>query len=68
MAILIALSAIADKSKLPYPVLLVVVGLVIGFIPALPDLSMDPDVVFLIFLPPLLYDAASKTSCTSSNT
>jgi len=62
MAILIALSAIADKSKLPYPVLLVVVGLVIGFIPALPDLSMDPDVVFLIFLPPLLYDAASKTS------
>lgn len=62
MAILIALSAVADKSKVPYPILLVVVGLVIGFIPALPDLSMDPDVVFLIFLPPLLYDAASKTS------
>ena len=62
MVILIALSAVADKSKLPYPILLIMAGLVIGFIPALPDLSMDPDVVFLIFLPPLLYDAASKTS------
>ncbi len=62
MTILIALSAIADKIKLPYPVLLVIVGLVIGFTPFLPDLELDPDVVFLIFLPPLLYDAASKTS------
>ncbi len=62
MAILIALSAIADKSKLPYPILLVFTGLVIGFVPALPNLAMDPEIVFLIFLPPLLYDAASKTS------
>jgi len=62
MAILIALSAVADKSKLPYPIMLVFAGLVIGFVPALPNLAMDPDIVFLIFLPPLLYDAASKTS------
>lgn len=62
LAILICLSAIADKSKLPYPILLVIAGLIIGFVPALPDLAMDPEVVFLIFLPPILYDAASKTS------
>ena len=62
LAILIGLSAIADKSKLPYPILLVIAGLFIGFVPALPDLAMDPEVVFLIFLPPILYDAASKTS------
>ena len=62
MAILITLSAVTDKSKFPYPILLVIAGLIIGFVPALPDLAMDPEVVFLIFLPPLLYDAASKTS------
>lgn len=62
LAILIGLSAVADKIKLPYPILLVAVGLLIGFIPVLPNLSLNPDIVFLIFLPPLLYDAAAKTS------
>jgi CPA1 family monovalent cation:H+ antiporter len=62
LAILIGITAIANKRKLPFPVLLVFAGLFIGFIPQLPDLALDPDVVFLIMLPPLLYDAASKTS------
>ncbi len=62
MSILIGLSAIADKIKIPYPILLVAIGLIIGFVPALPDLALNPDVVFLIFLPPLLHDAASHTS------
>lgn len=62
MAILIILTAIANKRKLPYPVLLVAAGLIIGFIPQLPNLALDPDVVFVIILPPLLYDAAFKTS------
>jgi Na+/H+ antiporter len=62
MAILIGLSAMADKIKLPYPILLVGVGLLIGFVPVLPDLALDPEIIFLIFLPPLLYDAAFKTS------
>ena len=62
MAILISLTAIANKRKLPYPILLVAAGLIIGFIPKLPNLALDPIVVFVIMLPPLLYDAASRTS------
>ncbi len=62
MTVLIVLSVFATKLKLPYPVLLVIVGLVIGFAPFLPDLALNPDIVFLIFLPPILYDAAFKTS------
>ena len=62
MAILISLTAVANKRKLPFPILLVIAGLIIGFMPGLPNLALDPDVVFVIILPPLLYDAASKTS------
>lgn len=61
LAILIGLSAIAHKIKLPYSVILVATGLLIGFVPFLPNLSLDPNVALLIFLPPLLYEAASKT-------
>ncbi|MDF2191250.1 Na+/H+ antiporter [Paraflavitalea sp. CAU 1676] len=61
MAVLISLSAFIDKLKMPYPVLLVLTGLVIGFIP-LPPLTPNPDIIFLVFLPPLLYDAALRTS------
>lgn len=60
--ILLALQAIADKIKLPNAVLLVIVGLSLWFIPGLPTLELNPDVIFLIFLPPILYDAASHTS------
>ncbi|MEQ1798864.1 MAG: Na+/H+ antiporter, partial [Lacibacter sp.] len=56
------ITAIANKRKLPYPVLLMTAGLIIGFIPQLPNLALDPEIVFAIILPPLLYDAASKTS------
>jgi monovalent cation/hydrogen antiporter len=54
--------ALARKLKLPYPIVLVIAGLVLGFIPGTPHLSMNPDVVFLVFLPPLLYSAAWFTS------
>jgi CPA1 family monovalent cation:H+ antiporter len=62
MAILISLTAIVNKRKFPFPILLVAAGLVIGFVPQLPDLALDPDIVFIVILPPLLYDAAAKTS------
>ena len=62
MAIMIGLSAIADKIKIPYPILLIIAGMTIGFIPAIPDVELNPDIVFLIFLPPMLYDAAFNIS------
>lgn len=62
LAVLLSLYAVIDKLKLPQPVLLVLVGLVIGFIPFFPELVLDQDMLFLIVLPPLLYDAAIQTS------
>lgn len=62
LTILISLSAVTDKLRLPYPVLLVMAGILIGFFPRLPQLSLDPELIFLVFLPPLLYDAALHTS------
>lgn len=62
LAIMIGLAAIADKIRIPYPILLVVAGMAIGFIPVLPEVRLNPEVVFLIFLPPMLYDAAFNIS------
>jgi Na+/H+ antiporter len=62
LAVLISLSALMERIKIPQPIVLVVAGLLIGFIPSLPDLALDPEIIFLIFLPPLLFDAAAQTS------
>ena len=62
MAILISLMAVSDRVKIPHPIILMGAGLVIGFTPVLPDLALNPEVVFLVILPPLLYDAAARTS------
>jgi CPA1 family monovalent cation:H+ antiporter len=57
-----ALVTLASRFGLPYPILLVVGGLALGFIPGLPRVALEPDLVFLIFLPPLLYRDAITTS------
>ena len=62
LAIVIGLSAFADKAKLPYPILLVIVGIAIGFIPSMGEIEINPEIIFLIFLPPLLYDASFNIS------
>src|SRR5688572_14319419 len=65
LGLLIAVAAVAwlaTQLKLPYPILLVLAGLGIGFIPGLPRVRLRPDVVFLLFLPPLLYYAGLLTS------
>jgi len=58
----LALAAFARKLVIPYPILLVIGGLVLGLIPGVPTLRLDPDVVFLVFLPPILWSAAYFTS------
>lgn len=56
------LSVVADKIRTSYPIVLVLAGLLIWLIPGVPVIKLDPEVVFLIFLPPLLYAAAWGTS------
>jgi CPA1 family monovalent cation:H+ antiporter len=56
------LALLARRAHLPYPILLVLGGLVLGLVPGLPSLQLAPDVVFLIFLPPLITAAGWYTS------
>src|SRR5712664_1325004 len=56
------LALLARKLSIPYPILFVVGGLLIGLIPELPKARLSPDLVFLFFLPPLLFPAALFTS------
>ena len=62
LAVVTALAEVTDKIKIPYPILLVVTGIGIGLIPGLPSVELKPEIVFLIFLPPVLYAAAWATS------
>ena len=47
---------------MPYPILLVVGGSLVGFAPGVPDVELDPELVLFIFLPPLLFNAAYFSS------
>jgi CPA1 family monovalent cation:H+ antiporter len=53
---------VAEFGKVPAPIVLVLGGLAIAFVPGLPTVELDPDVIFLIFLPPLVYAAGWSTS------
>ena len=52
----------ALKLKTPYPIVMVVGGLLLALVPGLPEISLDPDLIFLVVLPPLLYASAWTTS------
>jgi monovalent cation/hydrogen antiporter len=52
------LSALATRLGVPYPILLVLGGLVLGFLPGMPDVRLAPELVLVVFLPPLLYSGA----------
>lgn len=62
MAILAGLYSVASKINISYPIVLVMAGLGISLIPGLPVVQITPEIVFLLFLPPLLFDAARHTS------
>lgn len=53
---------LGQKLRISYPIFLVLGGLALSFIPGLPSITIDPDLIFLIFLPPLLFEAAWMTS------
>ncbi|MBF1439242.1 Na+/H+ antiporter [Hoylesella nanceiensis] len=56
------LTMLSSKLKVAYPILLVVAGLLFSLIPGIPKITINPDVIFLIFLPPILYEAAISNS------
>jgi len=56
------LGLISYRYKFPFPIVLVISGIAISLIPGLPVVTLSPEIVFVIFLPPLLYGAAWNTS------
>src|SRR5665213_1835008 len=65
LGVMILLSALAEKIKVSSPILLICTGIAIGFIPGRPGFELHPEIIFLLFLPPLLYDAAFNISFKS---
>ncbi|WP_276134859.1 Na+/H+ antiporter [Polluticoccus soli] len=55
---MIILSALAEQIRVASPILLIVMGIAIGFIPGMNKIEIEPEIIFLLFLPPLLYEAA----------
>ena len=62
VAAIVLIEMLARKLRIAYPVLLVVAGLFISFIPGLPKVQVDPNMIFFIFLPPLLFEATWNIS------
>jgi Na+/H+ antiporter len=58
----VAFGALARKLQVPYPIVLVIAGGLLGFVPGIPKIALNPDVIFFVILPPLLYSAAWVTS------
>src|SRR6266511_4372039 len=61
LASVAALALLAQRLTIPYPILLVLGGLAISFVPGLPSVRLSPELALLIFLPPLLYAQAWMT-------
>ena len=62
LVVILFIVMLAQKIRIAYPILLVVAGLPLGFVPFLRGIEIQPELIFAIFLPPLLYEAAWNTS------
>lgn len=62
VVIVAVVAALGRRVPVAGPILLVLVGFLLSYVPGVPDYSIDPNVVLLLFLPPLLYAAAWRTS------
>ncbi len=58
----VAFGTLARKLQVPYPIVLVIAGGLLGFVPGIPRITLNPDLIFFVILPPLLYSAAWVTS------
>src|SRR6266849_2394412 len=62
LVFVIVFGLLARRIGTPYPIVMVIGGLIVGLIPGMPDITLNPDLIFLVVLPPLLYAAAWTTS------
>ena len=62
LVLVAALAFLAKRLSIPYPIVLVIGGLCLSLLPQAPRVSLDPNIVFLVILPPLLFSAAFHTS------
>jgi Na+/H+ antiporter len=62
LAVVAVFAVVAERLKVPYPIMLVLAGLGLSLIPHVPRVPLNPQLVFLVFLPPLLFRAAWMTS------
>jgi len=62
MVFVVALASVAKKLETPYPIILVIGGLLVSLFPHVPRIELNPNMVFLVILPPLLFSAAYVTS------
>lgn len=58
----IALALLAPRLKVPYPIMLIIGGLILGFVPGLPHFTLNPDLILILFLPLLVYASSWTTS------
>jgi Na+/H+ antiporter len=59
---IVAFGLFARKIGTPYPIVMIIGGLMLGFVPGIPRFTLDPDLIFLVVLPPLVYASAWTTS------
>lgn len=62
LAMVAGLTVLARRIGVPYPIVMVLGGLLLGFLPGLPTVELDPEIVLLLFLPPILFSAAYLSS------
>jgi len=62
LILVVVLALLAKRFRTPYPIILVIGGLLLSLLPRMPHAELNPEVVFLVFLPPLLFSAAFQTS------
>lgn len=62
VVIICMLTMLANKIKIAYPILLVLAGLALSLVPGVPHIKVEPEWIFIIFLPPLLFEAAYSAS------
>ncbi|HSM38689.1 MAG TPA: Na+/H+ antiporter [Candidatus Limnocylindrales bacterium] len=62
LGLVAALTVTARRVGIPYPIVMTIGGLLLGLVPGLPRVELPPDIVFLVFLPPILFSAAFFTS------